>query len=565
MGATLGSKQIAKRYFSCVSGYGSVIQSASKGRAPIPSESEGSDQNSSRQPTFLTSAALLSVGGLLSKVLGIARQWLMAAMFGASAATDSWLMASVIPTAMFEIIGGGFAMVLVPMLAGRQGSDADAADGSVQLFLDEIFTWTVVVSLLLTALLEMFTPQVVHVIAPGFQERFPLTVVLLRMILPAGLAFALGNFINAILQANRVYHTVAATPIIINVIRIATMVTFGVWWHIVGVALGFVLANAVQLIYLTVALARQRIRLHWRLTVRHAWTREYLSKAGPTFLSHSVRFGSTFVDRVFASTLVAGRIAAINFAQVLAQMPLTLALNPVVTPLFSDLAQQFNQYGRNREFHALVQRIYEMSLVVAAPAVVGLLLWRMPVVVLLYQHGRFNRAASILTAHLVLYWVLGLPIEVLGIAGSRILLAQHQVRGATTAALGAMACNIIGDYLLIRRMGSTGLVIATGIAAVVRVLIQMVWLLCLRTSPGPTRARFWLGWGAGMVIFSAFMEGGYQAAIGLGWDTGIWLAAAMGLSMAAALAGYGAVLIRTGVVSVARMMRGPFKRLGARS
>ena len=563
MGATLGSKQIAKRYFSCVSGYGSVIQSASKGRALIPSESEGSDQNSSRQPTFLTSAALLSVGGLLSKVLGIVRQWLMAAMFGASAATDSWLMASVIPTAMFEIIGGGFAMVLVPMLAGR--IDSDAADGSVHLFLDEIFTWTVVVSLLLTALLEMFTPQVVHVIAPGFQERFPLTVVLLRIILPAGLAFALGNFINAILQANRVYHTVAATPIIINVIRIATMVTFGVWWHIVGVALGFVLANAVQLVYLTAALARQRIRLHWRLTVRHAWTREYLSKAGPTFLSHSVRFGSTFVDRVFASTLVAGRIAAINFAQVLAQMPLTLALNPVVTPLFSDLAQQFNQYGRNREFHALVQRIYEMSLVVAAPAVVGLLLWRMPVVVLLYQHGQFNRAASILTAHLVLYWVLGLPIEVLGIAGSRILLAQHQVRGATTAALGAMACNIIGDYLLIRPMGSTGLVIATGIAAVVRVLIQMVWLLCLRTSPGPIRARFWLRWGAGMVIFSAFMEGGYQAAIGLGWDTGIWLAAAMGLSVAAALAAYGAVLIRTGVVSAARIMRGPFKRLGARS
>lgn len=268
------------------------------------------------------------------------------------------------------------------------------------------------------------------------------------------------------------------------------LVTFGVWWQIVGVALGFVLANAVQLVYLTAALARQRTRLHWRLTVRHAWTREYLSKAGPTFLSHSVRFGSTFVDRVFASTLVAGRIAAINFAQVLAQMPLTLALNPVVTPLVSDLAQQFNHHGRNREFHELVQRIYEMSLVVAAPAVVGLLLWRMPLVVLLYQHGQFNRAASILTAHLVFYWGLGLPIEVLGIAGSRILPAQPQMRGATTAALGAMASNIIGDYLPIQRLGSAGLVIATGIAAIVCVLIQTVWLLSLRTSPGPVRPSF---------------------------------------------------------------------------
>lgn len=515
-------------------------------------------QRRSRKTSFLTAAVLLSLGGLLSKGLGIARQWLMAAMFGASAATDSWLMASVIPTALFEIIGGGFAMVLVPMLAGRVGAEAE--DGEVHLFLDEIFTWTVVLILLLIAVLEAFTPQVVHVIAPGFQERFPLTVLLLRIILPAGLAFVLGNFINAILQANRVYHTVAATPIIINVIRIATMVTFGIWWHMVGVALGFVLANAVQLVYLAAALARHRIHLHWRFSVRHPWTRQYLAKAGPTFLSHSVRFGSTFVDRVFASTLVAGRIAAINFAQVLAQMPLTLALNPVVTPLFSDLAQQFNHHGRSRGFHELVQRIYEMSLVVVAPAVVGLLLWRMPLVVFLYQHGQFNRSASILTAHLVLFWVLGLPAEVLGIAGSRILLAQHQVRGAATAALGAMATNIIGDYLLIHRWGSAGLVIATGIAALVRVFIQMGWLVVLKTSPGPTRLRFWVRWGAAILIFSAVMEGGYQAVIGLGLHGGIGLAA-MGLAMLAALAVYGAILVRTGVVSAARLMQGPLQRL----
>jgi putative peptidoglycan lipid II flippase len=299
--------------------------------------------------------------------------------------------------------------------------------------------------------------------------------------------------------------------------------------------------------------------------VRHPWTRQYLAKAGPTFLSHSVRFGSTFVDRVFASTLVAGRIAAINFAQVLAQMPLTLALNPVVTPLFSDLAQQFNHHGRSRGFHELVQRIYERSLVVVAPAVVALVLWRMPLVVFLYQHGQFHRAASLLTAHLVLFWVLGLPAEVLGIAGSRILLAQHQVRGAATAALGAMAANIIGDYLLIHRLGSTGLVIATGLAAVVRVLIQTGWLVALKTSPGPTRPGFWLRWGAAMFIFSGCMEGGYHAAVGLGVDGGIRLAAAMGLTILAALAIYGAILVRTGVVSAAQLMRGPLKRLRAKS
>lgn len=210
------------------------------------------------------------------------------------------------------------------------------------------------------------------------------------------------------------------------------LVTFGVWWQIVGVALGFVLANAVQLVYLTAALARQRIRLHWRLTVRHAWTREYLSKAGPTFLSHSVRFGSTFVDRVFASTLVAGRIAAINFAQVLAQMPLTLAHPAGPTP---DARGDHGGFGCHGE--------------------------------------QYYRGLS--------------PDTTIGICGSRYR---------------------YGD-------GSDSVCPhSNGVAAVVEDLA------------GACPAKFWLRWGAGMVIFSEFMEGGYQAAIGLGWDTGIWLAAA---------------------------------------
>ena len=484
----------------------------------------------------------------------MARQWVMAAMFGVSSATDSWLMASVIPTLLFEIIGGGYTMVLVPMLAGR--STTESGDPSVTLSLDEIFTWTVVVSLIMTGFLEIVAPRVVHLIAPGFQRRFALTVLLLRIMLPAGLTLVLGNFMNAILQARRIYHTVATTPIIINVVRIATMLTMGIWWHIIGVAIGFVLANVAQLAYLIAALARYHVRLHWRLSLRQSTTREYLHKVGPTILAHSAQLGGTIVDRIFASTLAVGRIAALNFAQVLAQMPLTLALNPVVTPLFSDMSQEFNRKGSEARFRQLVQRVYELALAVVGPTVLMLIIWRLPLVILVYQHGHFNAAASRLTARLVLYWALGLPAEALGIVGSRILLAQHHVRTATTAAIGAMLSNIVGDFLLIRPLGSAGLVIATAIAAVIRVIIQSGWLLSLKTSPWPSRLRFWWGWGLSLTMFGVILVGGTHLAHFLRLNAGYQLGASMGIIGCVAIAAYGMLLMRTGIISGARLLRG---------
>ncbi|NMP24587.1 murein biosynthesis integral membrane protein MurJ [Sulfobacillus harzensis] len=418
---------------------------------------------------------LLSGAGLISKILGFFRQWLMAALFGVSAATDSWLVASIIPSLLFEIMGGTFGMVMVPLLAGRS-DDADTGAPS-SLFLDEVYSWTLVIGAFLTGLLELMAPAIVHVIAPGFQFRYPLTVLLLRIMVPAGFFLVLGNFINGILQSQRVYHTVAITPALINAVRIATMVTLGIRWHIVGVAIGFVAANAAQLAYLVPALERHNIHLHWRLTGSHPWTRQYLKLAVPTFLSHMVQIGGTVVDRIFASTLAVGRIAAMNFSQVLAQMPLTLGLTPFMTTIYAELSHAFNQTGSSREFREWAQHAYEVVLVIMGPFTLGLVFWRLPLVALLYEHGRFNHSAALLTSRLVLFWALSLPGEGLGIVGARILLAQRHTRSASIAGVIAMASNVVGDFLLVRPLGAEGLVIATGLAGWVRVAVQTGWLI----------------------------------------------------------------------------------------
>lgn len=513
-----------------------------------------------REPHSLQfSTMLLTVGGFLSKGLGVARQWLMAALFGTSAATDSWLIASIVPSLVFDIISGTFNLVLMPLLAGR----TDVRDGnqSVDIFVNEIFSWTLVVGVVLIIILEVVSAHVVHWIAPGFFGlRYQLTLVMLRIMLPMGPFLVLGNFMNGILQAHRSFQGRAITPIIINFGRIVTIATLGVWLHIEGVAIGFVIANIAQLAYLVPALRRQHVHLRLRLRASHPWTRQYARLSIPVFLSHSVQLGGTIVDRIFASTLAVGRIAGLNFAQVLIQIPLTLAITPFVTPIYTELSHIFNREGANDAYRRLAYQGFQAILVIIAPFFLTFLFLRQPLIAIFYEHGRFNAASASLTSRLMLYWAIGLPGEALGMFFARILLSQQETRYSSYAGMGAIMANILGDFLLIHPMGSDGLALATSIAGWMRAVGQSIWMFRHHLNPFTNQKHFLVGWSVASLLFAAMTFAG-NGLIRMA-DIHAWylLLPLAGIILVVAFGAYMALLVKTRAIPAHLLMRGPLKR-----
>lgn len=448
------------------------------------------------------STLILAMGGMLSKILGLIRQWLMALLFGTSAATDSWLMASIIPVLLFEIIGGSFNIVMIPLLS-RHVQIEEGPEGTTG-FLSEIFSWIVVLTALMMLPLEIFAPQLVHLIAPGFNgPRQPLTVLLLRVMLPAGPFLVLGNFMNGVLQSKKLFIGPALTPVIINMVRILTMIGLGLSMGITGVAIGFTLAQMAQLLYLVPALRRQHIQLKLRLHMQHPWTRLYFKLAIPTIVSHSVQIGGTIIDRIFASTLAVGRISGLNFSQVISQLPIGLVVTPIVAPVYTRLSELFNQDGNSSAYQNVVRQGLQITLLVVSPFVVTLFLLRVPLVEILYQHGRFNRNSTALTARLLGYWTIGILGTAINMLFSRILFSQKATRTVSLIAMATMGVNILGDFLLIGPLGAAGLALATSFAAWFRALVMATWLWRHNVNPWRWRRRFFAGWIVSVTAFTA--------------------------------------------------------------
>jgi putative peptidoglycan lipid II flippase len=446
------------------------------------------------------------IGSLVSKVFGILREFSMAAIFGTQATTDSWLMASIIPNLMYGLVSNTITNVVVPVLSGH--IELDNTDARVDLYMDEVFTWILLGSAVLVGLSEIFSATLIHWLAPGFHGlRYRLSVVMLRIMLPTLPFTGLGAYINGILQSKRIFAPATVTPTIINVFRLIGIVVLGLRFGIDGVAIGFVAGQVAQVVYLVPTLASQKIRLKLRFRISHPWTRQSARLALPYMLSQSATVAGRVVDRIFASTLLVGRIAGLNFANVLATLPVNLLITPITAPLYTQLSKSFNTQDYP-EFRKNLQGGFELVTMVIMPFCLAFIIFRVPIIRILYQHGAFNGRSTTVTAPLLMYWAIGLPSGALATVFTRGLFAQRLSRITSAISVLAIACNVAGDFLLIHPMGAAGLALATSLASWVRMLGLGTWLFVRGGNPASPRVKFAVAELAGLGAFCAVLAAG---------------------------------------------------------
>lgn len=492
--------------------------------------------NSPATRTFST--LVMIAGSVVSKVFGILREFFMAAMFGARAMTDSWLIASITPNLLFGLISNSITNVVVPVLSGHL--DVVDENSEAHVYMDEAFTWILAASIFMVAIGEVLSSHIIHWVAPGFTgRRYAMALVMVRIMFPAMPFMAMGALINGILQSRKIFTPATITPIIINVFRLVGIVVLGIWLHIYGVAIGFLLAQIMQVAYLVPVLASQKVRLHLRFSMSHPWTRQSARMAFPFLAAHGANVGGTMVDRIFASMLPVGRIATLNFSNVLSGLPITLLITPVIGPLYSELSSAFNR----QDYHAFrksMQSGFELVTMIILPLALGFILLRLPIVRILYQHGHFRNTSTLTTAHLLLFWSVGLPAQALGTLFSRGLLSQRVTRFSAWSGIFVILCNVVGDFLLVHPLGASGLALATSLAAWVRVMTQGTYLFTHNGNPVNPRAKFVVAELLALAAYVGLLWGGLQlfglATVPFGFRLLLGTVATGGVGIAAYLA-----------------------------
>ena len=422
-------------------------------------------------------AGVISLAVLCSRVLGLVRLQVFAALFG-PAINDAFTMAFRIPNLLRDLVGeGALSVAFVTTFSKTAATQGDARAWALA---HKIATLATIVLSAIVLLGIVLAPWIVAVIAPGFDPaKAALTVTLTRIMYPFILLVSLAALVMGMLNARNVFGVPAMASSFFNLGTIIAGVGLG-WWldpHFgpraaIGLAIGTLVGGALQLGVQLPSLARLGYRFrpdfHWR----DPGVKAVLRLMVPAVIAASSTQVNVVVNSVFASRLGNGPVFWLQAAFRLMQFPLGMfgvALGTVALPMLSRLAAAGNLVGLRSELARGMRLAFLMTL----PASIGLILLAGPIVSVLYQHGRFNAAQALETAAALRLYALGLC----GYAALKVLVnafyAVDRRKTPMVVSLCAVALNFLLSWLLTVRLdwGPPGLAFSTACVATANFLI----------------------------------------------------------------------------------------------
>ena len=421
-------------------------------------------------------ASLIMMGSIfLSRVMGLVRESVIAAVAGTGVAVDAYKVAFIVPEMLNHILASGFLSVTFIPIFTRYLSDGREDEGWRVMSIVLTIFGSLLAILIVAAMLG--APQLIDLLAPGRDDPLfkSLAVRMTRIIMPAQLFFFAGGLFAAVQFARERFFIPALAPLVYNLGIILGGVLLGGRLGMEGFAWG-VLAGALAgncvLQYCGARVVGMRCRPRWDW--RHPDLKRYILLTLPLMFGLTMTFSMEIFSKLFGSYLPAGNIARIEYA-IRIMMALVAffgqAVGVAVYPYLARFAAGDHLPEMNR---LLNQALRHIGLVIPFAAVAVAV--RHELVFLVYQRMRFTPADTVATADILGFLLLG----AVGFAGQTIVNRGFYARQNTIlpTIYGSLAVLVsLPVYFLgMRTMGASGIGVAIAFSAVAQVLlIYMVW------------------------------------------------------------------------------------------
>ena len=412
-------------------------------------------------------ALLLGASVLLSRVIGFFRDIALAYQVGAGAETDAFYTAFFVPDILnYLLAGGALAIAFIPLYnrVRRQNGEA-AGDEMLSTVLGTLGALVVVATLALWLAAPHLIAQLFPNFAPDVQA---LTVRLTRIVLPAQIFFVTGGLLRAVLMAHGRFGAQAAAPLVYNGATIAGgLITGTVEGFAWGVLAGAFIGN-------------------WLLPIVEI-TRAYLVLALPLMLGVSLTTVDEWYEKFFGAKLAMGTVAQLGFARKLMMAPVAIVGQAVAAAALPVLSRY---YAENREdqLNDLLNRTLVNSTGLAMLAAGGFYVFAMPIVEVVYQHGRFDADAASGVGLLLGILSLAVPGWVIQQIGVRAFYAREEMWRPMLLGTGLALAAFPAYYVLGNGLGAEGLAWA-GVGAIsVNALATVVW--AQSRFGGPSLSQF---------------------------------------------------------------------------
>mgnify|MGYP000374418091 CR=1 FL=1 len=449
--------------------------------APKPSaDLKNSSVDPQSKPVMIKSAGLLKsslvvgVMTMLSRVLGLVRDVVIAQFVGASAAADAFFVAFKIPNFMRRLFAeGAFSQAFVPVLAEYQSQRSIEA---VRGLLDRVAGVLGGVLLLFTSVAMIGAPLLASLFAPGWAmaqpEQFGLASDMIRITFPYLLLISLTGFAGAVLNSYGRFAVPAFTPVLLNITLISAALIAAPMFAEPAFALawGVLLAGVIQLCF-------QLPFLHaLRLTPRPTWdlqddgVRRILTLMGPAIFGVSVSQINLLLDTVLASFLPTGSVSWLYYSDRLVELPLgvfAIAISTVILPSLS----RHQATSSPAAFSVTLDWAIRMVLLIAIPAAVALMILAEPILIALFQYGELTPHDVKMASYSLQAYSLGLlPFMLIKVLAPGYF-SRQDTKTPVAIGIKAMVANMVLNIIFVVplhlywQLGHVGLALATSASA----------------------------------------------------------------------------------------------------
>jgi len=423
---------------------------------------------------MLRSVFTVGAWTMASRILGFARDMLIAAKLGAGPLSDAFFVALRLPNLFRQLFGeGAFNAAFLPAFSGTYAAEGPAKARALANALAGLMT-LVLSGIVLLGI--VFMPQLLFVLAPGFVGealRFPLAVELTRITFPYLLFICLAALVSGVLNGMDRFAAAAAAPVLFNLVTMTALIgltpfvatpAHALAW---GVAVSGVLQLAMLLVAARVAgMVINPLSLP-RLTPE---VRAVLRRMGPGLVGAGVTQVNLAIGIIIASLLPAGAVSYLYYADRISQLPLGVIGAAVGTALLPLLARQLRT-GQPLSAHRSQNRAIELSLAFALPAALAMAVVAEPIIQTLFERGAFGAEATAATALALIAYAAGLPAFVLVKALTPGFFARGDTATPVKVAMGVVALNLGLNLALTPLLGHVGIALATSAASWANVLV----------------------------------------------------------------------------------------------
>lgn len=418
----------------------------------------------------------LMIATAFAKILGFARELVLASSYGATMYSDAYITASNIPIVIFTIIGGTLSTVLIPTYFDISG---EKGENLALKYINNVFNLVIISCIIISVLGVIFTEDLVKVFAMGFEgESFKVTVSFTRVIIIGIVATGLSYIMTAYLQIKNNFTIPGLISIPKNIIIIASIILsikynpyIMVWGTLIGMSTEFLF----QLPYAI----KQGYRYEPYVNIKDKYIKNTIILICPVLIGVAVNQVNTMVDRTLASTLVEGSVSALNYANKLNTFVMglfILSVSAVMYPTLSKLS--INKNSPKEDFvkftDTIVSSINSVILLVM-PISIGAIVLSTPIVKILFERGEFDSRATTMTAIALIMYSVGMVACGINDLLTKIFYSLHDTKTPMIIGVITVVLNIVLNLILIRYLKLAGLALGTSLAFIVNAIL----LFCL--------------------------------------------------------------------------------------